>query len=273
MSELFGQNADRIQKHDVMKEDFGWEVPTELVPVPSAGLLYSPDSLLYNKKTLKIKAMTAREEDYLASPALIKEGTALDHVIKSCLLENIDIDEMILGDKNAILTSIRITGYGADYDVKVRCNSCSAFNEVRVNLTDLKIKRLEITPHTEGSNLFLYKLPVTGKEVLFKFNTIKNEKEKQRHVENLEKSNLLNSVGQVTMFLEYAIHSIGGITDRNKIKHFILNMPARDAKSLRNYIIKNEPGIEMKDNFKCKNCNSHNHFDIPINSNFFWPNE
>ena len=156
MSELFGSDADKMQKHNVMKEDFGWEIPMELVPIPSQGLIYHPDSSLYNKKTIKIKAMTAKEEDYLASPALIKEGTALDHVINSCVIDDINIDDLLVGDKNAILTSIRITGYGSDYDVKVRCNSCSAFNEVRINLSDLKIKRLEIEPHQKNTNLFIF---------------------------------------------------------------------------------------------------------------------
>jgi hypothetical protein len=274
MSELFGNNAENLQKHNVMKDDFGWEVPLELVPIPSEGLLYHPDSSLYKRKTVKIKAMTAKEEDYLTSPALIKEGTALDYLLKSCLIEkDINVDEMIVGDKNAILTSIRITGYGTNYPVSIRCNSCSAFNDVNIDLSSLKIKRLKIKPNTENSNLFLYTLPVTQKRVLFKFNSIKDEKRKRQHIENLEKANLGRSVGNVTLSLEYAIQSIEGITDKNKIKHFILNMPARDAKNLRKYIMDHEPGIDMTDNFKCKNCNSHNKFDIPITSNFFWPSE
>ena len=273
MSKLFGSDAQKMQKHNIMKEDFGWEIPMELVPIPSQGIIYHPDSSLYNKKTIKIKAMTAREEDYLSSPALIKEGTALDYVIKSCVLEDINTDDLLIGDKNAILTSIRITGYGSNYDVKVRCNSCSVFNDIDINLTDLKIKRLELKPAQQNTNLFSYKLPVSGKHVLFKFNTTQLEKERRQHIENLENLNLGNTIGQVTLFLEYAIHSIEGITDKNKIKHFVMNMPARDAKSLRNFISKHEPGIEMKEHFRCKNCNSHNHFDIPINSNFFWPSE
>lgn len=274
MSELFGNDSGKLSKHNVMKDDFGWEIPVELVPVPSEGKLYSPDSVLYNKKGLKIKAMTAREEDFLMSPALIKEGTALDHVVKSCLIDNnFDIDDLLSGDKNAILTSIRITGYGPDYLIKIRCNSCNSFNDVKVDLSGLEIKRLKIQPHSEGSNLFLYELPVTKKKVLFKFNTVKEQKRKRQHMENLENANLAKGIGYITMLLEYSIHSIDGITDKNKLKHFILNMPARDSKSLRKYITDHEPGIEMKDHFKCKNCNSHNKFDIPITSNFFWPSE
>lgn len=272
MSSLFGTDSEKLQKSNIMKDDFGWEIPVELAPLPSEGRLYDPNSALYNKKTLKIKAMTAKEEDILMSPALIKEGTALDHVIKSCLIDkSFNIEELLVGDKNAILTAIRVTGYGSDYGVKVRCNSCSAFNDLKINLSDIKINRLKIEPHSKDSNLFLFKLPITGKNVLFKFNSIKTERAKQQHIENLQKANLGNTVGYVTTSLEYSIHSIDGVSDKNKIKHFIMNMPARDAKELRKYIAENEPGMDMKDNFICKNCNSHNEFDIPITSNFFWP--
>ena len=51
---------------NVMKDEFGWEVPVESVPLPSRGVIYSPDSLIYNTETLQIKAMTAREEDILS---------------------------------------------------------------------------------------------------------------------------------------------------------------------------------------------------------------
>jgi hypothetical protein len=270
MSDLFGSDSEKLQKENVLKEDFGWEVPIELVPLPSAGLLYGPDSSLYKKETVKIKSMTAREEDILMSAAFIKEGTALDHVANSCIIDNVNINEMTVGDKNAILTAIRITGYGKDYKVNVRCQSCGAFNNVNIDLSSLPIKRLKIKPHKD-SNLFMYTLPVTKKRVLFEFTTIKKDKQRKEHIKNLENANMKNSVGQVTLALEYLIHSIEGITDRNKIKHFILNMPALDAKSLRNYINDHEPGIDMTDNFVCKSCNSDNTFNIPITSDFFWP--
>ena len=63
---------------NVMKDEFGWEVPIESVPLPSKGLIYTPDSVLYNTETLQIKAMTAREEDILTSQAFVKEGTVVE---------------------------------------------------------------------------------------------------------------------------------------------------------------------------------------------------
>ena len=125
---------------NVMKDEFGWEVPVESVPLPSKGVIYSPDSLLYNTETLQIKAMTAKEEDILSSQAFIKENVAVEKLIQSCLIEkSIDVNELITGDRNALMVSIRITGYGTDYNVSHSCENCGSSNKVEVDLSQLTI--------------------------------------------------------------------------------------------------------------------------------------
>ena len=102
---------------NVMKDDFGMEVPVESVPLPSRGLIYPVDSSSHNRETIEIKAMTAREEDILTSRALIKKGTVITQLIKSCVVDkSINVESMISGDRNALMTAIRITGYGSDYN-------------------------------------------------------------------------------------------------------------------------------------------------------------
>ena len=109
-----------------MADDFGFEVPVEAVPLPSRGVCYPSDSPLYGKETVDIRSMTAREEDILTSRALIKKGTVITHLIKSCLLDkSVDVNSMISGDRNAIMTALRITGYGTEYKVEVDCPACS----------------------------------------------------------------------------------------------------------------------------------------------------
>ena len=61
------------------------------------------------------------------------------------------------------------------------------------------------------------------------------------------------------------------VTDKNKITHFVKNMPARDSKKLRDYIQDLEPGIDMSWNYICESCNSENNFNIPVTPEFFWP--
>ena len=111
-----------IQQTDVMKDSFGYEVPVESVPLPSLGKVYPDGNPLSGQETVEIRAMTAREEDILTSRALIKKGTVITHLIKSCLTNKaIDVKNMISGDRNALMISLRITGYGQEYGVEVDC--------------------------------------------------------------------------------------------------------------------------------------------------------
>ncbi len=262
---------DHISKIDVMKEDFGWDIPVESVPIPSDGVIYDSSSRLYKKQRVKIKAMTAREEDILSSSALLKEGTVLDHLVNSCLMEDFDSTEMLIGDRNAVLIAIRITGYGPDYKIKTTCSSCSHENKVTVDLSALPIKRLDIQPVEEGKNLFAFTLPVTKKKVLFNYPTVRDEREKSIKNKNMSKIVKTNIESNVTDKLEMSIKQIDSVTDRNKIKHFVMNMPAYDSRSLRKFMRENEPGMEMTWEYDCEKCGSHNESFIPINANFFWP--
>ena len=72
---------------NVMKEDFDFEIPVESIPLPSNGSVYPGDSPLAGQETLEIKAMTAKEEDILTSRTLIKKGTVISALIKSCLID------------------------------------------------------------------------------------------------------------------------------------------------------------------------------------------
>lgn len=257
---------------NVMLEDFDWVVPHEVVPLPSMGEIYSPDSKLYKTTQVQIKAMTAKEEDLLTSPALLKQGKAITEVIKSCLMTpGIDIDDMLIGDRNALMISIRITGYGSIYPVNVKCNACGHSNKLDVDLSSLPLKFLEIKPVSPGENLFEYTLPVTKKKVCFKFLNAHDEKERKQTLENMQKHFGKDYEPTVTMLLESLIVSIDGITDKNKIKHFVMNMPAYDSRSLRNYIKQSEPGVDMNTELTCENCSTKSEVAVPVNASFFWP--
>ena len=111
--------AQGMPTRNVMADDFGFEVPVEAVPLPSRGVCYPSDSPLYGKETVDIRSMTAREEDILTSRALIKKGTVITHLIKSCLLDkSVDVNSMISGHRNAIMTALTITGYATEYNVQ-----------------------------------------------------------------------------------------------------------------------------------------------------------
>ena len=263
--------AAGFQTRSVMRDDFGYEVPVESVPLPSCGRVYPSDSTLSGLDTVDIRAMTAREEDILTSRALIKKGTVITHLIQSCLVnKKIDVEEMLVGDRNAIMTSLRITGYGSDYNAEVDCPSCGERSKQEFQLTELAIKRLKVSPVAEGANLFEFELPVTKKKVHFKFLTGKDEQEISIMMERKKKQGAVAD-NLVTTRLSHALVAVSGIKDKGKINTFIRNMPARDSLALRKFVDSNEPGLDMKTWMDCPHCMESSEVRLPMGASFFWP--
>jgi len=256
---------------NVLKEEFGYEVPVENVPLPSMGVIYDVDSPLYGQETIQIKAMTAREEDILTSRALIKKGTVITELLKSCLIDKrINVDHMMVGDRNAVMTAIRVTGYGSEYPIEVDCPACGERSKQEFNLTDLPIKRLTLPPVAAGSNLFEVKLPTTEKNVRFRFLTGDDEREMMVISERKKKQGVRTDT-LITERFSRQIMAVDGTDDKNKISFFVRNMPARDSLFLRKHIDSNEPGIEMKSWMECLQCGEHSEVRLPMGASFFWP--
>ena len=155
--------------------------------------------------------MTAREEDILTSRAYIKSGTVLTKLLQSCIVnKSIKPDSLISGDRNALLVSLRITGYGADYDVEVDCPECSTKSKQTFDLSQLQIKRLEVEPVVQGDNLFEVQLPVTKKSVRVKFLTGIDEREMMITNERKKKSGMKTETA-ITDRLIRSIVSVNGV--------------------------------------------------------------
>lgn len=260
-----------IQVSNVMKDDFGFEIPQESVPLPSRGTIYPQDGPLHGQETIDIKPMTAREEDILTSRAYIKNGTVLTKLLQSCIVnKTINPDNLISGDRNALLVSLRITGYGAEYEVEVDCPECSTKSKQAFDLSSLEIKRLEVEPVVEGDNIFEVQLPVTKKSVRVKFLTGHDERDMMITNERKKKSGMKVETA-ITDRLSRSIVSVAGITDRNKLGFFVKNLPARDSLALRRFLDKHEPGIIMKSWMSCPSCHEQSEVGLPMGASFFWP--
>lgn len=279
-NEIFNSNArqattastiEGITRQDPMKE-FGWEVPYEVAPLPSRGIVYAKNTSLYGKESVSIKAMTAKEEDILLSRAYAKSGTTVTELLRSCIAETgVDPGQLLSGDRQSILVAIRITGYGSNYDADVICPSCNERVKNIFDLTALAIRTINIDPKDDGVNEFEFVLPVSKKRVTFKFMTGRDEEELATVIERRKKLLGENAESPVTTRLAHQIVSIEGVTDRNKINVFINNMPAADSRALRLYIEKNEPGLEMNAGMTCEKCGTESEVGLPIGPGFFWP--
>ena len=261
-----------ISRAEAARQELGIEIPSALVPLPSRGLVYPEGSPLFRKEEVEIKGMTTQEEDILMSAALIKKGTVITELIRACLLDpGIQVNDLLSGDRNALMVAVRITGYGPEYTPQIECPKCELRQEFSIDLSSLEIKPLEIEPVTPGVNHFAFMLPVSKKKVVFRFLTGREEEEIMALMENKKKKGLPNS-NVVTTRLFFSIYSIDGITDRSTINKYVQAMAALDSLKLRHYIDQNEPGIDMKHEFSCRSCGHSEVVAVPMGASFFWPN-
>ena len=101
---------------------FSFVTPTEFVDLPSKGKYYPEDHPLHNQDTLEIRYMTAKDEDILTSPSLLRKGLAVERLLQNVIVnKSVKTDDLLIGDKNAILVAARISGYGAQYETKITC--------------------------------------------------------------------------------------------------------------------------------------------------------
>ena len=266
------EHNNKFESDANVGSDIEWSVPAESVPLPSMGLIYEKQSYFHNKETVNIKSMTAKEEDILLSPAYYKTGTVMNELIRSCIgVPGVDPDDLIPGDKNALIVSIRITGYGSIYPVKITCGHCNHVDSVDYDLSNVGIKRLGAEPVENGLNQFRYQLPISKKNVIFKILNGREDKAREREVELIQEKVGGNSAGLITSILHHSIVSVDGVTDKNKIRKFVNNMPALDSKRLREYMTSIQPGIDTDIDHKCSNCGQLTTVRLPIGGKFFFP--
>ena len=237
--------------------------PTEEVTLPSKGLLYSEDSPL-SKGVIEMKYMTAKEEDILTNQNYIENGTVIDKLLQSLIVTPINYNDLLVGDKNAILVAARILGYGSDYSFQYKGE------EVNVELTDVEDKPLKEELITKGKNTFHYTLPTSKTEVTFKILTHKDEKAINNEIKGLKKINKKVSA-DITTRMKYVITSINGDSEKKTIREFVdTQLLARDSRALRNYALDIQPDVDLTFEYE-DNKGDTSRVNIPIDVSFFWP--
>jgi hypothetical protein len=237
-----------------------FKTPTEIIELPSQGLVYPESSPLSSGK-IEMKYMTAREEDILTNQNYISKGIVLDELVKSLIVSDIDYEDLIIGDKNAILVAARILGYGKDYKFNWEGE------EYNIDLTSIKDKPLNISLFKKGVNEFNFTLPATNIDITFKLLTGKEEKKINAELDGLKKINK-NSSAELSTRLKYIITSVNGDREAKTIREFVDNVfLARDSRALREYIKEVQPDVDLT--FFPDGSNEK--VSIPIGLNFFWP--
>jgi len=120
--------------------------PSEIVELPSKGLLYSEDSPLSSGK-IEMKYMTAKEEDILTNQNYIERGVVIDKLLQALIVDKeVKYNDLLIGDKNALLVAARVLGYGKDYEFNY-----GDTKEV-IDLSLLKEKEIDDTLLKKGKN-------------------------------------------------------------------------------------------------------------------------
>ena len=239
---------------------------SEVIDLPSLGKVYPEDSPISNGK-IEIKYMTAKEEDILTSQNLIKKGLVIEKLLDSLIVTpNVKSEDLVLGDKNAIMVASRILAYGPEYEAEINIPNTNKSVTHTFNLAACPFKKIS---KNISENKFETELPISKTKITFKILTGKDEKNIEKELKAIKKINT-SVLRELTTRLKYLITSVNGKDDNSTINNFVQNMLSRDSLHLRTEISKVSPDIELTQtiNIEGEEVN----VDIPLTANFFWPN-
>lgn len=239
-----------------------FKLPTETVELPSKGLMYPKESALSSGK-IEMKYMTAREEDILTNQSYITSGTVIDRLLKALIVSDINYDDILVGDKNAVMVAARILSYGKDYQITYG-------GEVHtVDLSLLDNRPIEDILYNGPDTEFSFTLPAANIEIKFKLLTHGMEKKIDNEIKGLKKIQKENAP-EATVRLKHMITEVDGSRERKDVRDFVENyFLARDARAFREYYNSIQPDVNMDVTLEVNG--EEEVVDLPITLNFFWP--
>jgi hypothetical protein len=274
MSENIEQQVTRglgaqPQQYQQVRKDYPF--PTEVISLPSKGLTY-PESNPLSKGELTIKLMTAKEEDILTSTNLLRKGIVLDKLLESIVVEpGVHINDLLIGDKNAILISSRILAYGPEYNVTITDPNENEPVDVVVDMTQLKIKEIDES-QLNRNNEYEFKLPKTGTNIKFKLLSHMDELAITKDIEASEKA--LKQGNEITTRLRRVIIEVEGNKDLGYISNYVINqLQAADSRALRKHIQALTPDIDLSFEYTSPFTGEKEALKVPIGLDFFYPTD
>ena len=243
--------------------------PTEFVELPSKGIGYPSGHPLHNQETIEIRFMTAKDEDILTSRSLLKKGLALDRLIDNLLVDKtLKSKDVIVGDRNAIIIAARSSAYGHIYETKVECPNCGHKQKHEFDLSKADIHEPllgEDIKELDNGN-YAVSTPYSKIEVEMRLLTGRDEAVIFKLMNKNKEGDAILST-QMKLY----IVSVNGHKQDNVIEHFINNVPAAEARYVRNAYKDLAPTIEIKGDFECESCSHEQELEVPFNTDFFWP--
>lgn len=272
--------AEKLRLENETKQLRDYKFPTEIIELPSKGLVYPKDNPLSSGK-VEMKYMTAKEEDILTTQSYIKDGSVLDRLFQSLIVSNgeglpIKYVDLIVGDKNAIMIAARILGYGKDYKVIVSDPFSTNEQEEVIDLTQFENKEYDGSAQIElNKNEFEFQLPQSKRTITFMIMNESKDRKVKHRLEQVKKANRKMKVEvtpELTTRLKETLLSIDGLYDRKEIENFVDNeLFAADSRALRAYIKEVSPDIDLTWEFISEETGERREMSLPIDLTFFWP--
>ena len=208
----------------------------DIVELPSRGIHYSN-----NKKSVKVAYLTASDENILSSPNLIQTNSVVMELLKRKVIDrDINPEDIVEEDKQAILIFLRNTAFGSEYNVTLVDPKTDKEFKIEVDLSSLNFKKFDLVPDANGE--FSYNMTKSNVDVTFKFLTQKQENE----IKEINKSwNGIGFAPIITKQLEGMIKSVKGNREPMNIRNFIETLPIKDSQDFRKFIDLNKPGLDL----------------------------
>jgi hypothetical protein len=243
-------------------------VPTEMIDLPSKGLLYPKENPL-SSGVVEMKYMTAREEDILTNVNLLRQGLAIEKMLKSLIKTEIKYEDLTLGDRNALLIAARILGYGKEYNLRYTNPNTGQEETIVIDLQKLVYKKVDLSLFS-NNNEVAYELPFTKNTVTFKILTIEDDKKIDEEAKGIKKA--LGQDAGISLRLKHQLTSINGDRSTKTIRDFIDSgaLLSRDSNPLRQFMASVTPDISMKTTVTLSD-GTETEIDVPMSAEFFFP--
>lgn len=172
----------------------------DVIPLPSKGECYDN-----NMSTIAVSYLTANDENMIVSPNLYRDGLILDYLLRAKIKNaNINPDDLLEGDREAIILWLRATSYGTKYPITVTDNKTGVNFDTVVDLTQIKHKPFVLKG--DGDGCFDFTLPISKDEIKFRFLTHGDNKQiseiEKEEQSNIKKERLSRIVSELNSFIE-----------------------------------------------------------------------
>lgn len=243
-------------------------LPTEIIDLPSKGKVYEVANPL-SAGSVEMKYMTAREEDILTNVNLLRQGLAIERMLQSLIKSPIKYEDLLLGDRNALLIAARILAYGSQYTFEFTDQDTDVKEQVTIDLQELKHKTVDYSLYN-NKNEFFFELPMSKNTVSFKLLTIEDEKKIDAEIKGMKKVSNIQA-GELTTRLKFQILSVNSSYDQKSVRDFVDNyLLAKDSQALRAHIASITPDIDLTVNFTLQSGREVTE-SLPLTADFFFP--